>query len=409
MKKIFKLASLFCCGAIAVSSLASCSDDDSLSTSEQQSTEIKAIAEQFLSGTVYPTYTLLANGTDTLYDKLNDLQKKAHNGETITASEMQDVADVFLRARANYELSEAFLFGAASDFGIDPHIDSWPLDLATMQTSLNNTAIIEGLRDDNGDADGAYAGTALSPATLGFHGIEYVLFRDGQVRTDLNEPDAGLNNLSGELELLYAAAVAGDLRNYCVQMEVLWNADASDEHKALVEENEMATTMTNGSTYGENMLNAAQAGSTYSNWIRVMNDIIISGCQNIADEVANTKIGKPYYGTSDDDLNYIESPYSQKSIQDFTHNMQSIQNVLLGGREESRNQSASVYNYLNSRNPEMAATLVEKLNTAISAVSSMAAPFVNNKKDASVLTAINAVNDLSNYLVTVDEYIRTND
>ena len=48
-------------------------------------------------------------------------------------------------ARAYWENSEAFLFGAAGDFGIDPHIDSWPLDEDAFNTLMNSPAMIEAL------------------------------------------------------------------------------------------------------------------------------------------------------------------------------------------------------------------------------------------------------------------------
>ena len=53
------------------------------------------------------------------------------------------VSYTHLEARAWWEKSEAFLYGAATDFGIDPHIDSWPLDLDGLQTALKNTEQVE--------------------------------------------------------------------------------------------------------------------------------------------------------------------------------------------------------------------------------------------------------------------------
>lgn len=45
-----------------------------------------------------------------------------------------------------YEESEAFLFGAATDFGIDPHIDTWPLDANGLATALSNAEQVSNLR-----------------------------------------------------------------------------------------------------------------------------------------------------------------------------------------------------------------------------------------------------------------------
>lgn len=410
MNKLFKGAALLM--GVAALSLTSCSDDDNVTTVDPSNNpEIKGITEQYLNGTVYPTYTILANGTDTLYNKLSALRERMWDedatNDQVSDAELKEISEIFLRARANYELSEAFLFGAASDFGIDPHIDSWPLDETALKQGLTNTAVIDALKSD----DGTYASTALPTACLGFHGIEYVLFRDGKVRSSsnqsINEPDANLNDLSGKLEITYAAAVAGDLRNSCVQMEVSWVPDASAEHKQLVEDLGVNHEK-NGRTYGEDMLATGTLGSSYTNWISVLSDILSAGCANIANEVYDVKMGKPY-GTSSEgeDEDYIESPYSHNSIQDFTHNIQSIENSIFGGRPEKRDESKSLYKYVNDRNPQLASELKSAIENAISKTKAMKAPFVTYKKDPSVKTAIDAVSALNDKLNEVDQWIKT--
>ena len=397
---------------VATFALSSCSDDNNDVTTVDPSNnpEVSAIAKQYLEGTVYPTYTILANGTDTLYNKLSAIRERMwdddNTNDEISDEELNDIAGVFLRARANYELSEAFLFGAASDFGIDPHIDSWPLDLTTLKNGLKNTATIESLKED----DGTYASTALSAACLGFHGIEYILFRDGKVRSannsSINKPDAGLDNLSGKLEITYAAAVAGDLRNSCVQMEVAWNPSASKEHKQLVADLGLNATK-NGRTYGEDMLACGTLGSSYTNWISVLTDIVSAGCANIANEVYDVKMGKPY-GTSSEgeDADYIESPYSQNSIQDFTHNLQSIENSVFGGRPENRDESKSLYKYIKDRDSKLAGELKSSIENAIAKTKAMKYPFVTYKKDEGVKTAIDAVSALNDKLNEVNTWLQ---
>ena len=230
--------------------LTSCSDDDNaLTPSQQQDIELVELTEQYLNATVIPTYTLLANGTDTLYHKLDSLRTVAWAGGTITADAISDVAAVFLRARSNYELSEAFLFGAASDFGIDPHIDSWPLDLDQLRSALLNTSTIEALRTD----DGTIAGTSLGSSVLGFHGIEYVLFRNGQSRTDLNGSRENRNG-DGVYGGQGARNGQGDLGGYPSQGGQggygSWNARArdfvngSEDYGKLFQENSLPVSQT---------------------------------------------------------------------------------------------------------------------------------------------------------------------
>ena len=388
----------------------SCSNDDDAPTVETSNAEIEAIVDQYLNNTVNITYSKLADGTAQLYDQLVAMREKAKAGTQITQDEIDKACETFLGARKNYEESEAFLFGAATDFGIDPHIDSWPLDLDGLKIALTNTKQIEAMDGDDGPA---YAGSALGSALLGFHGIEYILFRDGQHRTaeSLNGKDAGLNNMEGRLELIYAAAVAGDLRNSCYQMEVSWNP-ANADHTKVVEDLGLNHTVAGKNlSYSENMRKAGQPGSTYSSWIETLSDIVYAGCQNISNEVGDVKIGKPH-GTSteeEQDPNYIESPYSYNSITDFTDNLLSIQNSLFGGREDvGRDETKSVYAYLNKRNPQLAAQMKSDLDAALAAVKAMKFPFVHNTGDASVGKAQDACTKLTNTLTAVNDYILKN-
>jgi uncharacterized iron-regulated protein len=41
-------------------------------------------------------------------------------------------------ARADWEQSEAFLFGAADEYSIDPHTDTWPVDANALANVLRD-------------------------------------------------------------------------------------------------------------------------------------------------------------------------------------------------------------------------------------------------------------------------------
>ena len=113
--------------AMMTFNFSACSDDDDPDGGDTELSEkikrYQAIADQFTKNTVIVTYTGLADQTEALVEKLKALKADK------TDDNVKSVCETFLNARAWWEKSEAFLFGAASDFGIDPHIDSWPLDL----------------------------------------------------------------------------------------------------------------------------------------------------------------------------------------------------------------------------------------------------------------------------------------
>ena len=357
--------------------------------------EMKAIAEQYVPGVIYATYGDLARETGELYDLL---ASAAEGGvSALTQGQLDAICAKFLQARQSWEESEAFLFGAATDFGIDPHIDTWPLDADGLATELANAEKIASLAGEEGIG---YAASKLGQELLGFHGIEFVLFRDGKNRTvaalqgnEDHEAFAG-RTVSGEQELIYAAAVAGDLRDNCWRLCVSWNPDAPAAYKARCEELEVATTVTGSDlTYGENLLGAAAAGSSYATWQSAMASILVAGCSNICAEVADVKMGNAHSG---EDVNYIESPYSKQSFQDFIDNILSIRYSLYGKAGAASAQANSLMSFFASAGYGGTSALQDALDASLAALRACQAKgaFVDIYTDASVQTAMDAISSL---------------
>lgn len=338
MKKSIRFLLVFA----AMLSLGACSEKETLSDDAQ----MQAIAAEFVDGVVIPTYTQLANSSNELVEALKTLKTSRTDANVETACQL------FLECRGWWEKSEAFLFGPASDFGIDPHIDSWPLDEDGFLTLMSNEAMLQHLEGEGGDV---YAGDYLGNALLGFHGIEYILFEAGHAKPAASIPDK---------HMTYAVAVAGDLRNRCYQLEVSWaGAKAAASHRQVVEDLELNCTLGgSGFSYGDNMLRAGEAGSTYSSWSAAL-QAIIYGCKVIADEVGTSKIGKAHYG---EDVTYIESPYSHQSLRDFADNMRSVQQVYHCGFQS----------LIGQRDPDLNAQVEAAIEHSIAVIESMPGPFV---------------------------------
>lgn len=378
MKKIFKFPLYMALGAMAVFNFAACDDDDpevGTQTTEKDKA-FEAITAQFVNGTVIPTYEALADHTEDLVEKLAALKAEK------TDAKVQAAADIFLEARAQWELSEAFLFGAAADFGIDPHIDTWPLDLSSLMDELSNKKHIEAMAAEDGDV---WAGAKLGQDLLGFHGIEYILFKEGKPKPAAEITDD---------ELIYSVAVAGDLRNNCYRLQASWageDATPAERYAKVTEELEQPVTIGNYS-YGENMMKAGEAGSTY-NTPTAAAQAIIDGCKTIADEVGSQKIGAAHTGA---DKNYIESPYSYNSITDFYDNIRSIENAYMGGIEGKR--GSSLHDYLASVNASLDKQVTDAISNALAKIKAMKAPFVLNYTDASCQDAMEACKALDDIL-----------
>ena len=394
---------------------AACSSDDDNNSDNKVSEKeqaMQAITDQYVNNVIFPIYKSLASQTSTLFDQLVDAKSKFRAG-TLTQGDIDKLCTTFIAARSAWEQSESFLYGAATDFGIDPHIDTWPLDRTALAKALSSAEIIEDLDDlDEGGVDNARA--LVGEQQLGFHGIEFIIFRDGKNRSlaalkgiEDDEAFEG-RNITGEQELVFAAAVAGDLRDKCFQLEVSWLGDQAPKvHQERVEECEFPTTVAGGeSSYGENLLNATKAGSTMSTWRGVMSTILVAGCSNICAEVAGQKIGQAYLGTDPD---YIESPYSQRSYYDFFDNISSIQYSLYGNQGTTANAN-SIMAYLQKYNATMAADLKTKLDAALAALSTAKAgtPFVVESHSANAKAAMDAINALDDKLNEAASWIAAN-
>ena len=366
--------------ALLVVSLGSCNKDPQDVNEEANKATKEAIVKQYLNHTVYPTYASLATEAENLVENLEAL--KANK----TQANVNAAAATFIEARHWWELSEAFLFGAASDFGIDPHIDSWPLDEDAFNNLMGSPNMIAMLATDE---DGTVAGEQLGNALLGFHGIEYILFRDGQPR-HVDEIDDDM--------MIYVVAVSRDLRNRCFQLEVSWNADAPQAHKDLMEELELNTTVNGGdNTYGANMTQSGQAGSTFATFTNAL-EAIADGCLDIADEVGTSKIGKPHTG---EDPTYVESPYSQKSIKDFYDNITSVKNAYMGGMDGQKDETLSLHTYIKDYNADLDTRALNAIENALAKINAMKAPFVQFYADASAGEAMEACQELSDVMSEV--------
>lgn len=420
MKKYFKLPVLLVMGILMTVTFSSCSDDNVTdspnNTLSEKETLLKSASTDYVNDVIYPTYGNLATQTGLLYEQLNSVKEKFKaDPSSVSQNDIDQICSTFLEARSYWEETEAFLYGAATDFGIDPHIDTWPLDLDGLVTELKNSDKIAQL--DNGNEGIAYAANKLGQELLGFHGIEFIIFRNGQNR-DVNsllgnDPDLISSygaNISGREELIYATAVAGDLRDRCYQLNVAWNPDAPQEQKTrVIDECELQYTVGSGQlTYGENMLIAGQAGSTYTTWRQVASTILTSGCQNISNEVYSQKMGNAYNGS---DPNYIESPYSHRSFYDFKDNILSIQHSLYGNVDNDLTKDNSLMGYLKKYNPTIASELETSLQEAFNALDACIATgveFGDNPTADYVKTAIDAIQNLDSNLSRASQWIANN-
>ena len=406
MKKIISLFAAAACAALVFTACDSIRNDDPDDLTAEE-TALKNAVTEYVPGVIYKIYGNLADATTTLYEQISAL-----NINTVTDADMTRVCNTFLDARAWWEKSEAFLFGAATAYGIDPHIDSWPLDKNKLAKELSNATVIADLAEE-----GAGAVDEVGTANLGFHGIEFILFRDGKARTaaalKAGETDEAFESysVSGADELIFATAVAEDLRNYCWELQASWDPNAPADRVEYVEDElELNTVMDSDLTYGENLLSAGTAGSTYSTWQRAVSSILIAGCSEICAEVANSKIASAYYHETEEDADYIESPYSKKSYLDFYNNIQSIVYSLYGSAGATSPSKDCIYSVLSTYKYSGLNDLKSALDAAVASLQACidsGKAFVDDPSAACAGTAIEKINDLDDELNKAAAWVAT--
>ena len=332
--------------------------------SVEQETYLRNVLTQLVSNVIVPTYTKLADDVEDLEKTLNGLTVN-----TITQAQIDKACADFKDARLNWEQSEAFLMGAASDFDVDPTIDTWPLNRTLLLSYFN-----KGMDDE-----------MLEDATiLGFHALEFILFRDGQPRkvAELQGKDTYKNfeNVTGAQELTYAQTICKLLKERCFQLQVAWEgATAKNANRlAVVEAAGLDYTTEAGLTYGENLTTAGLLGSksTFPTLKGAIAQVLSDdegSCVAIANEVGTAKIANAF---SAGDVSYVESPYSYNSIKDFQDNIRSVRNVWYGSTNGSA-ASVSFNGFFASVGQDKVNTgVVNAFNDAITKIGDMPAPFV---------------------------------
>ncbi len=328
---------------------------------DKQQEYLYKVLENLVSNVIVPTYTKLADETEALEKTLNGLTVSS-----ITQAQINSACADFKEARKYWERSEAFLGGAAADFDIDPTIDSWPLNRSLLLDYFNN-----GMNDE-----------MLEDATiLGFHALEFILFRNGQPRKVAefqgNDTYVNFEKISGEQELRYAQTICKLLKERTFQLQVAWEGEKNASRAAVVKAAKLDYTTENGLSFGDNLTQAGKnSKSSFATLEAAIAQILSNdegSCFGICNEVGTAKIANPFANA---DIAYVESPYSYNSITDFSDNIRSIRNIWLG----STDKKASAYSFhtffASVRNDAVNNAVEKAYVDAIAGISNMPSPFV---------------------------------
>ena len=379
----------------AALSLTACGDDNNDNPSENWGEAIETtdealdpVVRSYVENVVVPTYTDLVAKNQALYDAVNEFAAAPSDAA------FDKCADAWMEAREPWETSEAFLFGPVADKGLDPNMDSWPLDqdgIVKIMNSQDYAALdwdgdFEEL-DEDSPTEHATA-IADAQALRGFHTLEFLIFKNGQARKielEAADDDPAEINCTAENAAKWGA-----------YMKAVAQRLLSDSKTLL---NDWTVSYNGGDSYKVLFL-AHDGRSGYQSALNCLEQII-DGCADIANEVGSAKIGDPYNlflaGKETEALYAVESWYSWHSIDDYSNNIVSIRNAYYGSRDGKINAN-SLAAKIQAVNPTMHQRVVAAINNAYNAIQDIPAPLRNNIKNAKTVAAMEACADLEDFL-----------
>jgi len=317
--RIFNLSLL----AIASATLVNCSSNDDSTETNNNSGLYKEVLTDLSNDVITDTYEELNLKATAL--------KTAVNALTIgDETALTAVKEAWKATRSPWEQSEGFLYGPVDTGGIDPAMDTWPVDVNAMDAILNGS-------------------TPITPATLeqneearGFHLIEYLVWG-----VNGNKSASALTTR----ELEYLRAAAQDLQNNTQLLYDGWKVS--------------------GGNFADHFINAGTTGNDgYASQKDALEEIV-NGMITIADEVSTGKIQTPL----DEGVSTEESRFSNNSKKDFADNMRSIKNIYLG--DFNGNNASGLTDIVAPSNSQLDTNMKAKIDAAINAIEAIPGTFTN--------------------------------
>lgn len=373
MKKNVLMMGLAMMGLCAFSACSSDDDKKEESKIEILDAEYDAIINQYVDNVVLPTYNDLKAKNTALYNAVVSF------GNAPSDANFQAVCNAWLTAREPWESSEAFLFGPVADYGLDPNMDSWPLDQEAIVKLLESQQWNE--MEWTGDYDEDDEAIAAAQNVRGFHTLEFLAFRDGKART------------------LTDTAIDGEAANavYNESNATAWAQYMRNTAQLLVKD---VTTLVDAWNNGYAASFKSHNGGDFTSGLSCIEQLI-DGCIDIAGEVGDAKIGDPYSlyvsGKTTEALYAVESWYSWHSRDDYTNNILSIRNAYYGSRDGSINAN-SLSKLVAKYNAPLDTKVKDAIKSAADAIQAIPQPFRNNINSSEAKAAMEACADLGDVL-----------
>lgn len=343
MKKFFLM--FFLLTSVAI--ISSCSDDsDSASQVDQELNT--AVLEDFSEHVAQGGYNDLKTKAETLYNNILALE------DGLTDEHLEACRTSWRAAREAWEQTESFLFGPVSTAGVDPSIDTWPVDFNALEEQLSS---------DNEFTDEYIAN--LDDALKGFHPIEYLIFGENGDKVATKFTDE---------ELKYLMALGKNVKELTAEVAESWDPATS-------------------SSYHTVFTTAGAGNNVYETQEAALLEMV-TAMAGICDEVANGKINEVLVAQ---DPSLEESPFSKNSITDFTNNMKGVENVYLA---DYAGNGTGLEDLVKKYNLSLDSEIKAAISAAIQSLDNIDLPFGEAiiEEPVQVQNAVSAIQDLQEVL-----------
>lgn len=265
-----------------------------------------------------------------------------------TAANLAKAREAWVTTRAPWEASEGFLFGPVDKLGLDPALDTWPVDEIIIESILNGSDNITPEYVANQDVDSGLKG---------FHVIEFLLFgeRGQKVVSDFVDRE----------------------KTYLSSASIILSEDTKMLHDSW-------------RTGGDNfVVNITQAGEQGRQFVSQKDAVLtlLDATVGIADEVGAGKMQGPL----DEGVVQVESRFSGNSKNDFQNNMRSIQHIYMG--DYASHSGAGLTNLIAALDPALDEQIRNRITASISSIGAIPGDFrdaITSNRSA-IESAIDAV------------------
>lgn len=274
-------------------------------------TQDRDVINNLTNNIILKNYHLLDKDLLSLKQRIKQYQAAPHQENLI------QLQQAWRKSRIGFEIAETHLFGPVVSLGIDPALDSWPLNKTQLALTIEIASQLSGEKLQ-------LFTDSLNDDVSGFHAIEYLIFGDNN---DLQP--AALD----EPKLAYLLLLTNKMQDKINELNQSW-LDKQDGFAQALQ---------------------LQHKKTYSNTAVVMQEFV-NGMITIINEVGTGKLIDPLGDSlANPAPELVESQFSWNSTEDFFWNLVGVWQFWTGTNATVSGLSGTgLQQAVAQRNPELA-------------------------------------------------------